>query len=233
MVATPSLLHFHITSPGNLSNFNRFVCADNNPVNKFDPTGRNAVVALNKDGSISIKIPVRFSGPAATPGVIAGIKNDVSAKWSGLYNVAGQITKVSVAVVEVDSSTPQKAINNIALLNGPTSDKSSQGASYVQGGNSGEWNMSSSGQAAGESAHEAGHLMGDGDHYSESTNSNGERVTTPDAGYSNNLMGTLGSSVLPDSRNIDAILRSPKNVIDYQPPSAAQPPPLTSDPTSH
>lgn len=224
----PATAHFLSMDPkhpaaGNAFTFNRYAYANNNPVVNIDPTGENAVITYNTDGSITIAVPVKFSGPGASTANISTIKADATARWSGVYNVGGQLTKVNVAIVDVNASTPKQAINNITLLNGPTSDKSSQGASFVRGGNSGEWNVTSRGMAQGESAHETGHLMGDKDYYTSGTNASGQRTSSPIAGYSSNLMGALGSSVFTDSRNMDVILSSPKNVIQYQPPPPPAP----------
>lgn len=208
------------SNANNGSNFNRYNHANNNPYKFTDPDGRAAVIVYKQDGTIDIQIPTNFRGPAASsPNTLA---SDTSSIWSGTYIVNGNLTTVSVSIVPVTANTPAGAINNIALLNGPTSDVQSQGASFISsvGGNSGEINMSSRGISAGEGPHEFGHVMGTGDQYTSSVDANGNRVTTPNAGYNGNIMGELPGT--PDSRNINEILNHPSNIIIHEPPS---PPP--------
>jgi len=224
----PMIARFLSIDPKPLSasdfyNFDRFAYGNSNPIRNIDPDGRNAIITHNLDGSISIQVPVNFSGPAANQQNIDAIKADVSTRWSGLYEVAGEITKVSVSVVDVTDSTPKAAINSITLLNGPTSSTITQGGSFVQNKREGEWNMTSYGMKLGEAAHETGHLMGDTDHIDNSTDANGNRITAAKAGYANNLMGELTPTTMTDNRNMDAILHSPVNIQQTQSSATTQP----------
>ncbi|MBB4130001.1 RHS repeat-associated core domain-containing protein [Xanthomonas sp. 3075] len=193
------------------ANFNRYWYANNNPYRFTDPDGRNSVITTAKDGSISIDIPINFVGPGAAQANIDSVKGDISARWSRAYNVKGKSVQVSVQVVPVTKDTPKKVQNTITLTTGPTSDKASQGASFVNSdGKTGEWNVTSRGMPSGEAAHEGGHLMRADDHYSATVDASGNRVSTPEAGYEKNLMGELGNP--PDDRNISEILSSKKNI---------------------
>lgn len=192
------------------ANFNRYWYANNNPYRFTDPDGRNSVITTAKDGSISIDIPINFVGPGATQANIDSVKGDISARWSRAYNVKGSSVQVSVQVVPVTKDTPRKVQNTITLTTGPTSDKASQGASFVKDGKTGEWNITSRGMPYGEAAHEAGHLMRADDHYLATVDASGNRVSTPEAGYDKNLMGELGNP--PDDRNMGEILSSRKNI---------------------
>lgn len=211
--------------PGDSYVFNRFAYANNSPMVRIDPNGENAIITYRQNGSINITVPVNFSGPEANnPVNIANIKSTVASRWSGLYNVGGNLTLVNVAIVDVNPDTPSKAVNNISLVSGPTSDKSSQGASFVRGGNSGEWNVNSSGWSLGEAEHETGHLMGEGDHYLSGIDANGNRTSTAMAGYTSNLMGALGRNVITGSQNMSVILNSSQNIVVHEPPPTPQTP---------
>lgn len=212
------------TSGNNGANFNRYWYANNNPYLFTDPDGRAAVITYKQDGSISIAVPINYSGPGASAANTSAIASDTASTWSGQYFVGGSATTVSVSVVGVDANTPAGAINNITLTNGPTSDTASQGASFVNGvgGTSGEWNTTSPGMGRGEGPHEVGHLMGARDRYSSGLDANGNRTTAPDQGYSGNIMGELNGT--PDSRTINEVLSHPANVIVREPPPPPPPP---------
>ncbi|RNF86387.1 RHS repeat protein [Lysobacter psychrotolerans] len=205
------------------TNFNRYWYANNNSYKFTDPDGRAAIITYKLDGTIDIKIPTNFIGPAATsPHTLA---SDTSSMWSGNYFVNGSstATTVSVSVVPVTADTPVGAINNITLINGPTSDTQSQGASFISGvgGNSGEINLTSPGMQSGEGGHEFGHVMGANDQYASSVDANGNRATTPNAGYNGNIMGELPGT--PDSRNMQEILDNPSNILIIEEPASSSP----------
>ena len=197
------------TDAGNGKSFNRYEYSRSNPYTFLDRDGRDAVIAWQANGSINISIPITFAGPGATAANIQAIKNDIRTTWSGTYSIGGLNREVTVQVVD---GALNGVNNSITLTTGPTSNRAG-GASFVRGGNSGEWNTSSPGMQNGnhEAAHEAGHLMGEGDHYSESSGAGGERVTPPNPGYENNVMGTTAPGARGESRNMERVLQSPRN----------------------
>lgn len=205
------------TNPNTGANFNRYTYGNNNPYLFTDPDGRNAIVKQMKDGSVDISIPVNFTGPGATAANINAAKADIAAKWSGTQTVGGKQTTVNVQVVAVDKNTPAKAINNIVMTTGPTSNTKSQGSSFVRGGNTGEWNTTSPGMASGEAAHEGGHLMGAKDHYTSGVDAAGNRTTTASPGWGGNLMGdNLSPTTTVNAANFTEIMASKGNVYEKE-----------------
>ena len=185
----------------------KYTYANNNPYLYIDPDGREAEIVYNKNGSLTINIPINFSGDGATSSNIQSIKSDISSRWSGNYTINGVVTNVQVNV-----TTPKTngVSNNIVLTNGPTSNKRCGGCSYVRGGASGEWDTTSSGMQYGEAAHEAGHLMGIGDKYSSKYDAKGNRTgTSPHYGYKGNIMAELPGK--PSDDNMKDILSSKRN----------------------
>ncbi|WP_284569607.1 RHS repeat-associated core domain-containing protein [Xanthomonas graminis] len=185
-------------------NFNRYAYALGNPYKIIDPDGRNGIIVETARGNIGINIPIKFVGPAATPQNIAAIKADVVKRGNfSVQNGSGN-QYVAIHIVDVTASTPRQAVNTITLTNGPTSNTAQQGASYVSGNRtSGEWNVQSRGMPSGEAFHEAIHLVGGQDHYAESTDANGQRVTIVDSGWNGNIAGQLPGVI--DSKNLQEI----------------------------
>ena len=187
---------------GNPISFNRFAYANDNPYKFVDPDGRDAIITYLKNGDISIKIPIRFSGEGVKVNDINKIKRDIAKVWSGKYDVNGKSTNVTV---EVTKPVKDGMTNNIELTGGqPTSKRSCSGCSFVSGGDSGEWRSPRS------APHEAGHLMGAGDHYRRILDENGIRVgTKAHDGWEGNLMGDGTRST--NNRNMREILKSERN----------------------
>jgi RHS repeat-associated protein len=152
----------------------------NDPINLIDQNGLYAEVKVTGN-TVSIRIPIKYSGAGATEKVKARFKRQIESKWSdtiGQYTVKVEVCEVTSGVANYITVEPGEGDSNVG-----------------SGANSGVW-------YAGESrniiAHEAGHLMGLGDRYDEKT---GE----PQPGWENNIMS--GGRYRIDSRNIDGIIR--------------------------
>ena len=153
------------------SNFSRYWYANNSPYTFTDPDGRVAVVTRQKDGSVLIQFPTRFTGPAATSENIAAVKQHVAA-MSGRYSVNGTDTNVRVEVTEVDAGifggTPRAARNEMKLVEGETSHETGRSFAEV-GGRRGEIDVTDRFVANGIAAHEFSHLGGLDDLYDRET----------------------------------------------------------------
>jgi len=200
-----------VTAPKSPRAFNRFSYAINNPYKFTDPDGRAALITQNKDGSVDVKIPVKFVGGSADD--VAKIKEGVSNYFSGNYNIKGKDTQVRVSVVDVTDQTPKRLTNTIKLVDGPTSDVKSQGASFVTANTKGgEWNRNNLNGSSLVIQHEAGHLMGMEDHYKAWFDETGQRRSKPESGYEGNIMGEVRPTATPNGGNFEEAMRGSKNV---------------------
>ena len=174
-VYSPHLGRFHQPDPmqfdGGDANLYRYV--GNNPVNRVDPLGLYAVVRDNC-GEVSVTIPIRFQGPGASPAVVEKFTQGIEQYWSGEFGRYQVRTQVTVA----EKSTPRNLQNVIYVPEG-----NQRAFVYREGRNTGEWSSERPGWTA---AHEAGHLMGLPDRYTDKVG--------PHPGYEQNIMGVHGGT---------------------------------------
>lgn len=190
---------------GDISTFNRFAYADENPISNIDPDGRVPIVTQMKDHSVQVQYPATFSGKGATPENIAAFKEQVAA-MSGTYTVNGAETKVNFEVTAVSTKwiggTPSKARNEITLTDGPTSGK--DGASFAElGGKKAEIDVTDRFVINGVVPHEVSHLGGPDDLYNKDTRQ-------PDPAKGDSIMNRVPGRV--DSATVEGIINSPGNV---------------------
>ncbi|HTV86257.1 MAG TPA: hypothetical protein VME63_12665 [Dyella sp.] len=148
---------------------------------------------------VVIDMPVQFRGSGLTPQRQARITNAIQKAWSGHFSPYDVTTKVTTPPPNASPSQ----INTITVLDQPgysVTDKNNVTLYTSEPGQS-PYSRSQLGFVA---AHEAGHLMGEPDHYAL-TDVNGVAGHVSDPGYENNIMGEKGGMV--DQRNIQSILR--------------------------
>ena len=211
---SPALGRFMQSDPiGYKDGPNWYEYVGDDPVDKSDPTGNDAYVAVSDNGQIKIVIPIEFSGDAATPGNISEVTNNIASTWSGIFGPYNVTT--SVQVINPGQSNAPSVVNRSTITDGPT-DKNG-GHSYVsnasdmhitmadvkgQGlptGNPNEFSTSINGSNT--PGHGAGHLMG-----------------LPDVkGSSGGIMdGGRGAKVT--GTDIKNIIDSPVNILKPPPP---------------
>lgn len=158
----------------------------NDPVNFVDPTGEYAEVVVNGK-KIVITLPIEYSGSGATPAVTARFNRGIASNWSG--KIDGYDVTVKV-LSPPPAGTPEDKKNIIDVPKG-------DGRAYVNGvgGNTGVWPAKRPGWTA---AHEAGHLMGLDDKYSDTGGAK--------KGWEENIMATRDGK--PDGRNIAEIIKA-------------------------
>jgi len=180
---SPQLQRFISGDPiGLAGGDNVYAYADGSPTNLTDSLGLWAAVSVS-DNSVSITLPIQYSGPGATADRVQDWNNAIQRAWSGQFGKYHVTTRVTRG--------PQ---NQITVPCG-------QGISHVDipGRNTGTW---WSGGLQGVNplwipAHEAGHLMGLDDEYWPWSG-------LPVDGWQHDIMGVLGQP--PSERDITDII---------------------------
>ncbi|NJO35694.1 MAG: RHS repeat-associated core domain-containing protein [Rhodospirillales bacterium] len=107
---SPRLGRFLQVDPGGReSDINLYVYARSDPANFLDSGGRDAAVKVWDSGRVEIKVPIHFSGPAATSSNIQAVKSNIESRWSGQIGKYDVTTTVEVRGAEsrFDVSTNQ------------------------------------------------------------------------------------------------------------------------------
>jgi RHS repeat-associated protein len=151
----------------------------NDPVNLIDFAGMYATVC-RVGNTVMINIPITFKGPGATPELISRWNRAIEQAWSG--DIGGYNVQTSV------TTGPQ---NQVTVPVGNS-------RAEVTGSNTGTWPSGRPGETA---AHEAGHLMGLTDMYTDALGSF--------PGWEKNIMGNKYGK--PSGLDILLILLGNKN----------------------
>jgi len=184
--------------------FNLFRYCGNDPLDFTDPMGEVAEVTV--DGiNISIRIPIDFSGPGVSQRIVTNSVQSIQRAWTGRFGEYHVTTKVDTSGKGVGKDN---RTNKIEIVNDP------QRRSYVIGSKTGRWNNSGDKFMP---AHEAGHLMGLRDRYTDVRQADGSIRSLPNRGYENNIMANM--SAKPSAQDIGGISKNTKvNEVVILPP---------------
>ena len=180
-----------VQADGGGGSFNRYEYANDNPYRYTDPDGRAALWVKEPDGSITLIIPVHFTGSGATHSNVMGIalKDDT-------LNVGG----AKVAIDVVSTSKPIGGVlNKMDFSPGLNTKMCGSAGECVNklGGDSAHINSAGK-QSIGAAAHDVLHFAGIKDQYVEGPrNAQGNRTSKPTPGYDNsNIMTSRGGTNL-------------------------------------
>jgi hypothetical protein len=127
--------------------------------------------------TVTIQIPINYYGNAATPALISQLNSFIQTQWSGTFGKYTVTTTVTDNSSWYDIFSPS---NSVQLVNNPQ-------PGYFKS-NSATWYQPGQGDPVWEATHEAGHLMGLPDQY---TNAGGAEIIN--SGFENNIMGRYGA----------------------------------------
>lgn len=188
---------------------NLYAYVKENPWSAFDPHGLDAFATADATNpnrvKVSIEIPVAFDYEGERPEKrISEFKRGIENKWKGKvgkYNVTTRVTEPS------DGRGNKITISNEDGNRG-------QNASYVMmlpGWDRGKFKNEKNIYPPGEpttnekvASHEAGHMMGLKDRYTNVKAPDGSRETVVHPGYEDNIMGQLNGK--PSEQDITEIL---------------------------
>jgi hypothetical protein len=173
----------------------------NNPLSKADPDGHDALWVVDKKaGTITLVIPVNFTGGGATPRAVAQIVQRDQSLFTPGSGVTIQVIPTKTAINGVLNHMDISPGND--LKNFPLSGEGVRSANGVdnRGGNEAHIN-SSYPNTVGAAAHDVLHFAGMEDKYiGSSLDSKGNRVSEPLPGYRSNIMADRSGTDLKVSQ---------------------------------
>jgi RHS repeat-associated protein len=174
----------------NPQKLNAYVYCENNPLKFRDDDGQEARITIHGNNRITIEVAIKYQGSMATRANIDRANRGIEKYWTGKFGKYQVVTKV------VDPDHTSLRASTVTLTDKDTSGKYLR--SYVDHesvGDSGRWNPKDS-EFTWVAAHEAGHLMGLPDRYTDKDG--------PMKGWRGNMMAQTWGKV--EQRNIDEML---------------------------
>ncbi len=176
---------------------NLYAYVHNDPVNKADPSGNDAVWVNNADGSKTLIIPVQFSGSGATPANVAAIvarDNSLSISDPNLHvQVVSTNTLINGVLNKMDFSPGYN--NSMCGAAGECVNRLGGNTAHINSANP---------QSTDAAAHDDLHFAGIKDQYVEGPrDAQGNRTSSPSPGYTNsNIMTSRsGTELKPNQFN--------------------------------
>ena len=200
----------------NSVNLNLYHYANNNPVKYTDPTGRNAKYSINdEEQTVTITISITIYGDDASDEVAMRYAEGINGAWGGerKTTIDGKEYKVNIkASVTVGEEpvnpSPNDAMNYIKV------DKSIETSKVEHNRYTGTWRTNGrKGKTLindNPAPHEAGHLLGLGDRYSN-IEKDGKIISVPHEGWEGNIMASgpnVAGGPKVDQRNINEIMQN-------------------------
>lgn len=184
----------------------------NNPIRMIDPDGRDGIITI-KGGQINITSNIYIYGAGTTKAVAAQYQSDIDSRWGGNYSAkSSDSTSFNVNVNINVGLYEGKEKNNPFIIEESWNPYNrdnfievdpANSRSYVKGGDEGQWRSEGRNGATlaqdDSAPHEAGHLLGLDDRY---TDKNG-----PNKGWENNILGNSQNGKV-EQRNINGILQN-------------------------